>query len=93
MFSKFIWVTLIQKQQKYKYKETLNFGLGRRILLWYEIQRLDTSSEGLIFSRMHNMQVLCPYYVKDHMKAMLHWQMWGLISQICAQWIDSKTID
>ena len=29
-------------------------------------------SEGLIFSRMHNMQVLCPYYVKYHMKAMLH---------------------
>ena len=21
---------------------------------------------------MNNMQVLCPYYVKDHMKAMLH---------------------
>ena len=42
---------------------------------------------------MHNMQVLCPYYVKDHMKAMLHWQMCGFISQIWAQWIDSKTID
>ena len=28
--------------------------------------------EGLIFSRMPNMQVLCPYYAKDHMKAMLH---------------------
>ena len=38
------------------------------------------------------MQVLCPYYVKDHMKAMLHWQMCGYISQIWAQWIDSKTI-
>ena len=37
MFSKFIWVTLIQKQQKYKSKETLNFGRGRRILLWFEI--------------------------------------------------------
>ena len=21
------------------------------------------------------MQLLCPYYVKDHIKAMLHWQM------------------
>ena len=42
---------------------------------------------------MHNMQELCPYYVKDHMKAMLHWQMCGFISQIWAQWIDSKTID
>ena len=30
------------------------------------------SSEGLIFSRMPNMQVLCPYYVKKHMKAMMH---------------------
>ena len=44
-----------------------------------------------MFSRMHNMQVLCPYNVKD-MKAM-HWQMCGYISQIWAQWIDSKTID
>ena len=42
---------------------------------------------------MHNMQVLCPYYVKDHMKAMLHWQMGGFISKIWAQWIDFKTID
>ena len=39
------------------------------------------------------MQVLCPYYVKDHMKAMLYWQMCGFIFQIWAQWIDSKTID
>ena len=37
MFLKFIWVTLIQKQQKYKWKETLNFGRGRRTLLWFEI--------------------------------------------------------
>ena len=28
---------------------------------------------------MPNMQVLCPYYVKDHMKAMLPWQMCGCI--------------
>ena len=39
---------------------------------------------------MPNMQVLCPY-VKDHMKAMLYWQMYGFIFQIWAQWIDSKT--
>ena len=31
------------------------------------------------------MHVLCPYYVKDHMKAMLHRQMFGFISQIGAQ--------
>ena len=49
--------------------------------------------EGLMFSRMPNMQVLCPYYVKDHMKAMLYWQMCGFIFQISAQWIESKTID
>ena len=54
---------------------------------------LDTSSEGLNFSRMPNMQVLCPYYVKDRMKAMLYWQMCGFNFQIWAQWIDSKTID
>ena len=36
MFSKFIWVTLIQKQQKYKLKETLNLGRGHRILSWFE---------------------------------------------------------
>ena len=32
MFSKFIWVTLIQKQQKYLKQETLNFGCGCRTL-------------------------------------------------------------
>ena len=42
---------------------------------------------------MPNMQVLCPYYVKNHMKAMLHWQMCGYIFKIWAQWIDYKTID
>ena len=45
------------------------------------------------FHDAYNMQVLCPYYAKDRMKAMLHWQMCGFISQIWAQWIDSKTID
>ena len=62
------------------------------IMIW-NIEPLDTSSEGLIFSRMHNVQVLCPYHVKDHMKTMLHWQMCGFISHIWAQRIDSKTID
>ena len=28
---------------------------------------------------MPNMQVLYPYYVKNYMKAMLHWQMCGCI--------------
>ena len=42
---------------------------------------------------MPNMQVLCPYYVQDHMKAMLYWQMCGFIFQIWAQLIDSKIID
>ena len=41
---------------------------------------------------MPNMQVLCPYYVKYHMKAMLNGQMRGFISQIWAQWIDSKQL-
>ena len=32
------------------------------------------------FSRMPNMQVLYPYYVKkNHMIALLHWQMCGCI--------------
>ena len=39
---------------------------------------------------MPNMQGLCPYYLKDHMKAMLYWQICGFIFQIWAQWIDSK---
>ena len=44
-------------------KGDFEFGRGRRTLLWFEIWPLDTSSEGLIrFSRMPNMQVLCPYY-------------------------------
>ena len=29
---------------------------------------------------MPNMQVLCPYYVKDHTKAMLHLQMYMVLS-------------
>ena len=84
MFSKFIWVTLIQKQQKYILKkETLNFGPWAPyfIMICY------------IFPRMPNMQVLCSYYVKNHMKAMLHWQMCGCIFKIWAQWIDYKTTD
>ena len=28
---------------------------------------------------MPNMQVLYPYFVNKHMKAMLHWQMCGCI--------------
>ena len=45
-------------------KGDFEFGRGRRTLLWFEIWRLDTSSEGLSFSRMPNMQgyivsVLC----------------------------------
>ena len=39
---------------------------------------------------MPNMQVLCPYYVQNHMKAMLHWQMCGCIFKIWAQLIDYK---
>ena len=31
---------------------------------------------------MPNMQILCPYYVKDHMKTMMHLQMCGFISEI-----------
>ena len=46
---------------------------------------------------MPNMQVLCPYYVKNNkknnMKVMMHWQMFGCIFEIWAQWIDYKTID
>ena len=52
-----------QKQKKYKKNETLNFGRGAA--LYYDLNiPLDTNSEGLIFSRMPNMQVLCPYYKK-----------------------------
>ena len=42
---------------------------------------------------MPNMQVLCPYYVKDHMKAMLLWQMCGFIFQIWASESILKTTD
>ena len=48
------------------------------IMIW-NITVIDTSSEGLIFSRMPNMEVLYPCYVKNHMKAMLLWQMGGCI--------------
>ena len=56
------------------------------VALYYDLKYkpLDTSSEELIFSRMPNMQVLCPYYINDPMKAMLYWQMCGFIFQIWA---------
>ena len=57
------------------------------IMIW------NITVRGLIISRMPNMQGLCPYYLKDHMKAMLYWQICGFIFQILAQWIDSKIID
>ena len=34
---------------------------------------------------MHNMQVLCPYNVKDDMKAMLHSQIFELSESILKQ--------
>ena len=37
-----------------------------------------------LFQDAYNMQVLCPYYVKDHMKAMLSWHMCGFIFKIWA---------
>ena len=36
MFLKFIWVTLIQKQQKYKYKETWILGVG--VAFYYDLK-------------------------------------------------------
>ena len=36
---------------------------------------------------MHNMQLLCPYYAKEYIKAMLNWQMYGRMIQIWAHWI------
>ena len=54
-------------------------GVGAALYYYLKYLPLDISSEGLIFSRMPNMQVLCPYYVKTHMKAMMHWQMCGCI--------------
>ena len=34
------------------------------MFLKLQVSVMDTSSEGFIFSRMPNMQVFCPYYVK-----------------------------
>ena len=43
---------------------------------------------------MPNMQVLCPYYVKNHMKAScIDSYVWLYIFKIWAQWIDYKTTD
>ena len=65
MFSKFIWVTLIQKQQKYILKkgDFEYWAWAPHFVMIWNIT-VDTSSEVLIFSRMSNMQVFCPYYVK-----------------------------
>ena len=43
---------------------------------------------GNILSRMPNMQVLCPCYVRRHKKVMLYGQMGRYLLKIGAQWID-----
>ena len=38
------------------------------------------SFEGLIaFQDAVSMELLCPYYVKDHIKGVLHWQMISML--------------
>ena len=34
---------------------------------------------------MPNMQVLCPYYVNDRIKAVLYWQMCGFTFKVEAK--------
>ena len=81
MFSQFIWVTLIQKQQKKKRKGAFEFWAWAPhfIMIWNITVRYKFWRT--YFSRMPNMQVLYPNCVKNHMKAMLHWQMCGCILQ------------
>ena len=83
----------MQKQQKYIKKETLNFGRGRPhfIMIWNITIRYNFWRTSLFQDAY--LQVLYPYYVENHMKAMLHWQMCGCIGKIWAQRIDYKTID
>ena len=46
-----------------------------------------------VFSRMLNMQVLCPYYVKDHITAMLHvTDVWFYLSSYELGEAESKAI-
>ena len=49
-------------------------GVGAALYynLKYMYNRWIQVLKDLFFSRMLNMQVLYPYYVKNHMKAMLH---------------------
>ena len=65
-FSTFVWVKIIQKQQKYPKKKFVNFVRGRRTLLWNTKYMLNACSEGNILSRMPNMQVLCPCIKTPH---------------------------
>ena len=48
--------------------------LGVGVCFYYDLKynRLILILKDVLLSRMHNMQLLCPYYVKDHIKAMLH---------------------
>ena len=46
---------------------------------------VNACSEGNILSRMPNMQVLCPCYVRCHIKVMLYGQMCRYLLKIGAQ--------
>ena len=96
MLLKFIWVTLIQKQQKNKKVRLWILGVGAALYYDLKYNRKIQVLKEVSFPGILNMQVLCPYYVKkkkNHMKVMLHWQMCGCICKIWAQWIDYKTSD
>ena len=71
MFSKFIWVILIQKQQKYIFLYFI-------IMIWNITVRYKFWRTYLFQDAQYASSVI--YFVKDHMKSMLHWQMCGLIS-------------
>ena len=71
----FIRVKFIQKQHKYPNKKTVNFVHGRghyimnyKITVKYNVLKEISFPECLT----SNMQVLCPCYVRRHMRVMLH---------------------
>ena len=68
---------------------------GMGVALYYDLKynRYVQVLKDFSFPGCLNMQVSCPFYVKDQLRTMLYWQMCGFISQIWAQWIDYKTID
>ena len=80
MPSKLTCVTLITETSKTYKSENWLWLLGVGVTFYYDLQYnavKERSVKDWLLCWIYNMQLLCPYNVKDHIKALLHWQICG----------------